>query len=446
MLTARYPKQIHNFIAFGLDYIFFGLALSLISPTTILPAFATRLGASNALVGLLVTVFYLAWDLPQLFAGNIIARRPTKKPTLLWMAYVGRPVVWLFALLLILTGGNPAWLNMGMLFVVLAVLFSTDAFAAIAWFDVLGRAFPSEKRGGYLSIWQVAKALAVLGGASLVGYVLSDRGPGFPDNYALLFGLGGGAFLISGIALALIYEPPATADEPASTHIEWKDFGLHLIRIWREDSRLRRATISRILLVLSAMASPFYVLYATDVQGFPIRAVGFFISAQTVGGLVGSLVLGRVADRWGARRAIQIAMFFVLSAPLLALALALSSGEPAALLRRFYAWIYICIGVIENLVILGYMNYVLDAAPPGQRTIYMGTTNAISGVGVLGPVFAGWLLSQTSYGVLFAVALAFGLGASWLALRLPDARRREADNERPMSVHAGPEPSGADPA
>jgi MFS-type transporter involved in bile tolerance (Atg22 family) len=266
------------------------------------------------------------------------------------------------------------------------------------------------------------KAAGVLGAASLMGYILSDQGPAFPNDYALLFVLGGGAFFFSAVALALIHEPPPAEDEPSTTYIAWKDFGRHLMRIWQEDSRLRRATLSRILLALCAMAAPFYVLYATSVQSFPIQAIGLFISAQTVGGLLGSLALGRAADRWGARRVIQIGMCVVLTAPLLALLLSLSGGEMAALLRRAYPWIYIAIGVTENLVILGYMNYVLDAAPPGQRTIYMGATNAFSGLGVLGPVLAGWLLGQTSYTVLFAVAIAFGLGALWLALRLPDTR------------------------
>lgn len=82
-MTARHTKQTHNFIAFGIDVIFFGLALKFIDPTTILPAFATQLGASSTLLGLLITTFHLAWSLPQLAAGNVVARYPSKKPALL---------------------------------------------------------------------------------------------------------------------------------------------------------------------------------------------------------------------------------------------------------------------------------------------------------------------------------------------------------------------------
>lgn len=142
-MTAHHTKQTHNFIAFGIDVIFFGLALKFIDPTTILPAFATQLGASSTLLGLLITTFHLAWSLPQLAAGNVVARYPSKKPALL-----------IFGILILLIGGQSGWLSLLLLFGTLIVMFGTDAFAALAWFDMLGRSFPPEKRGGYLSIWE----------------------------------------------------------------------------------------------------------------------------------------------------------------------------------------------------------------------------------------------------------------------------------------------------
>lgn len=433
MATAN-SRMRHNFIVLGIDFAFFGMALGFINPYTVLPAFVTRLGASDALVGLLVTVFYLAWDLPQLAAGNIIARHPRKKPTLLRMAFLGRPVVFGFALLLFVTGGEPTWLVVALLMLVLAILFSTDAFAAIAWFDILGRAFPSERRGGFLSIWQAFKAAGVIGVASVAAYILSERGPEFPYNYALLFTLGGVGLLVSALALTFVHEPALAEDEPASTQIAWRDFGPHLLHSWRNDSKLRLITISRILIRLATMASAFYVLYATQVLHFPIETIGLFILGQNLGALGGSLLLGRITDRFGPRRAIQVGALFVLSAPMLALAMALSSAPIAQILRQLYLWIYICIGMTENVVILGYLNYILDSAPPGQRTIYMGASNAISGLGVLGPLFAGWLLSLSTYPVLFGVAAIFAVVAVLIAFRLPDSRIAHSAGDSPLST------------
>lgn len=422
-IDQPHPKQTHNLLVFGTDYVFFALALGFLNLNVILPAFASRLGASPALVGLLVTILLLSWSLPQLPAGNVVARFRDKKPILMRAAFMGRPLVLVVAALVALTGGNPAWLNLLVLYVAFTLFFGSDSIAAIAWFDILGRAFPSEKRGGYISIWQISKGLGLLGVTALIGYILSERGPAFPFNYAMLFTGGGLALMISATALTLIYEPSGFKQEPVMTSIAWNAFGAHLARLWREDTRLRRATLTRILFSLSGMAFPFYVLYATDRLRFPEQTISIFILAQTVGVLFASLVLGQVADRHGAQRVIQIGSWVLLTAPLLALILALvSRGGLSTLLHYAYAWIYICIGLSENLGMLGYVNYVLDISPPEQRTIYMGFTNALNSLGLFGPIIAGWLVGHTSYLFLFAVSLTLGVGVLFLSYRLPAGR------------------------
>jgi MFS family permease len=281
---------------------------------------------------------------------------------------------------------------------------------------------PPDKRGGYLSIWESAKAAGVLLVAAATGYVLSDVGPAFPDNYAVLFLLSGVMMMVSAVALIAIYETPPAKGETTSVHIPWREFPTHLGRIWRSDERLRNMTISRVLYSLGLMSNSFYVLYATKEMGLDTQTVGLFISATTIGSLLGTLFLGRLADRFGSARAIQVGIGFALAAPLLALGFTFMRDSLPPWIAYAYAGIYLCIGIIENLMILGYMNYALDLAPSGQRTIYMGTTNAIGSIGVLGPMIGGWLLGATSYATLYIAAAACGLGALMLALRLPDIR------------------------
>ncbi len=143
------------------------------------------------------------------------------------------------------------------------------------------------------------------------------------------------------------------------------------------------------------MSSSFYVLYATQTLRLEITVVGLFISAYTIGSLVGTLLLGRIADRYGSARTIQVGLLFVLIAPLVAQGFTLMKNLPDWMAYAF-ALIYVCIGFIENLMILGYMNYALDLAPAGAAQNLYGI-NAIGSIGVLGPALAGWLLSVTSY-------------------------------------------------
>jgi MFS family permease len=330
------------------------------------------------------------------------------------------------AVLIAATGANPPWLIQAMLYIALAIFLGSDAVAAVCWLDMLGRAFPPDKRGRYISIWQSIGAVGVMGASELVRQALSEGKLPFPSNFALIFALGGAALYISAIGTALMYEVPATDEEiPAST-IVWRDFGRHLLRIVSEDHSLRQVVIVRVLFSYGMMAFPFYVLYATDELRVPEQTIGVFIFAQTVGTVLASLILGRIADRHGPQRAVKIGASIILSAPILALVMAISDRDTVLLLRNAYLWIYICIGLATNLLFLGFMNYVLDIAPANQRTIYLGAFSTINSLGVIAPTLAGWLLATTSYSVLFAVSLAFGVLTVFYALRLPSMRQHAA--------------------
>lgn len=419
-----YTNQRHNVFSFGGDTISFQTALSFINVNTVLPAFLAQLGGSSTSIGFLVTMIGLAWCLPQLIAGNLVARYKRKKPLVVLLAFVGRATMPALAILIVATRANPPFLIQIMLYVSLIVFLGSDAFSAMGWLDMLGRAIPPEKRGHYISLWQAIAALGVTGASLLVRVILSEQGPPFPDNFALIFALGSVALYASAISGATIWEPPLSDENPTSEHIDWSRFGRYLLQILREDHRLRRAAVVRVLFSMGAMAFPFYVLYATDKLHLPDETIGIFIFAQTAGAMLGSLVLGRMADRHGPQRVIQIGSFVILSAPILGLALTLGGSGLADILRNVYLWIYVCIGLANSLLFLGFSNYVLDIAPANQRTIYLGAFNTTNSVGTLGTTLAGWLLGVTSYSVLFAVSLLFGVLTFLFALQLVSMRQR----------------------
>jgi MFS family permease len=331
----------------------------------------------------------------------------------------------LFAALLALTGAQPAWLILAALYCVLFAFTGTDAFAGVAWLDLIGRVYPPDRRGRHIAVWQVLTALCGLGAGALVGLILSERGPAYPYNYALIFAAGGIALLFSLAGLLRVRETTPLAHEQ-TTALPWRDLIPHVIALWRRDPLLRRVALARVAFSLSAMAHPFFVLYATEVLALPPQTIGLFIAVQTVGALLTSVLMGRLADRHGPQLALQVGVLIVLSAPILALILvfvSLPAGHPLAYV---YAWIYVCIGVAGNLIMMGFMNYVLEIAPPDRRPFYFGTANFVNSVGMLGPAIAGWLLTWATYPVLFAVSLGFGLITVLLVFRLPHRNQRES--------------------
>src|SRR6059036_877463 len=73
----------HNFLALGLDYGSFLIGMSFASQATILPAFATHLGASNVLIGAIPAVMTLGWFAPSLFLARHTETLPRKLPFIL---------------------------------------------------------------------------------------------------------------------------------------------------------------------------------------------------------------------------------------------------------------------------------------------------------------------------------------------------------------------------
>ena len=57
----------HNVVALSVDLGLFLVGLSFASQSTILPAFAAHLGASNLVIGAIPALMTLGWNLPSLF-------------------------------------------------------------------------------------------------------------------------------------------------------------------------------------------------------------------------------------------------------------------------------------------------------------------------------------------------------------------------------------------
>jgi MFS family permease len=421
-VIERYPKHKRNLVAFGIDYVAFGLALGAMNLNTVLPAFAAELGASTRVIGAILTILYLAWGLPQVIAANITSRLKKKKPFLIKVVLLSRPVTLAVPIVIFLTHGTPVWLNLLVVLLTFAVFFLTDAFAAVPWFDMLARAFHEDTRGRVMSAWQIITAISMLGISALIGFILGDSGPGFPENYAYLFLTAACLLILSSIGMLAIHEVDDQKGEPETTYIPWKDYGQHILELWKGNERFRQIVTARVMFSLSGMAFPFYVLYATESLQFSERVIGLFVLATTVGTSVSSFLLGRVADKHGAQRTVQIGSVLMVTMPILAILFTLLDGHIGGVIRYAYVWIYVCMGMGDALVMIGHYNYVFDIAAPGHRPIYVGTYGALISIGVLGPVIAGWLVSVTSYRVLFIVSLVAGLVGLIPAFRLIPAR------------------------
>jgi MFS family permease len=423
-MTALHPlAQRHwtrNWIAFITDHVGFSLGLVFINTSTTLPAFAAALTDDKVLIGAVSSVWVGGWLLPQILAANYMDARPRKYPIMMWGQFLGRPVLPLFALWLLLGGARYPGLTLALFLAVIVVFMASDAFVALAWLDLFGKAMPAGARGRLVGVAQVITGLASLGAGALIRHLLSPAGPAFPMNYVAIFGLASLFFALSTLGCAIVVEVPEAV---AARRTRLGEYLPQIARLWRADRRFALVTAVRLLSGLGTLATSFYVLYATDELRLPASAIGVFAVAATLGTVLAGLVLGLVASRAGPHRVVQAAAWTQCAVPALALAIAAGLLGPAA--RALFPVLFVLLGIYEGSVLLGTFNYILEIAPPGQRPTYMGLMNTVSGVLIALPLLGGALLERTSYPVLFAAAALGTLAAAVLALRLPPAQASE---------------------
>jgi MFS family permease len=424
-IALRHRRR--NWAAFFGDYVLFGIGLTFASVTTTLPAFAAALTDNKVLIGAVTAIWTGGWLLPQLFAARYLSDQPRKYPIMFWGQIMGRPILGVFAIWLFFAGAVQPGLTLALFLIAMLIFSTTDAVVALAWFDLLGKAMAPETRGRMFGVGQIVMGLGALGAGALVQYLLGPRGPGFPVNYAIVLGLGAFMFLASQVACIFIVEPPESVPAQRPTLREYLP---QLFGLLRTDAAFGRIAMVRLLAGLSSLASAFYVLHATTVLQLPAGAIGLFAGAATIGGALAGIALGPVADRFGSHRVVQISSWSQVLTPVLALAFHYRLAGAAG--PALYPVLYVLLGLFEGSMVLGFMNYVLEIAPQGQRPSYIGLINTLTGVLIFVPLIGGWILEHTSYPVLFALAAAGTLVSALLAMRL-DAPPRAA---QPLALPA----------
>jgi MFS family permease len=297
----------------------------------------------------------------------------------------------------------------------------TDALASVAWFDIFSKVIPPTRRGRLIGVGQVSSGLLTVGAGAVVNALLGPQGPPFPHNYALLFFLAGLFLVASWLAISFLHEP---VELTQAERLSWNAFLPKLLTVLRENRMFSLVTVVRLLAGLSGMAMPFYVVYATDQLRFGIETIGLFISSQVVGSILAGFVWGYLNERSGNKIVIQGSTILALASPLLALLIQPIGHLAGASTIYVYSLIFLAIGALNSSFMPGFINFVLELAPPEERPTYIALTNTLCGSLLVVPFLGGWLLQVTSYPVLFAATVGGVALALILTFRLEEPRNR----------------------
>ncbi|MEZ4866294.1 MAG: MFS transporter [Caldilineaceae bacterium] len=410
-----------NFIYFLTDNILFTVAMGIIGATTVIPDFVRNLTDSEILIGLCGSLFTIGFTLPQLLVARYIVRYPRKKWWFVGPNIPVRFVILLFALLTMWLGKDQPQLILLAFFICYSIAAVGDGLVGVPWADLAATCLNNRWRARMFGLTTVATGVIMLLIAPLIGVVLGEQGPAFPNNYALLFGVAGLLFVISIVPGLFFHELPGGKAVEKLPALD--EFLPNLGRLLRDDGPFRAFIAVRMGTTLFMMAAPFYVGYATVDLGLSSEvAVPVLLAMQTIGSLTGALVYTWLGERNNLLY-IRLALGAAALLPISALLAALIGPLPL-----YIGFLLSGLATGSNLF-ASYLNWVVGYADADQRPLYVGLSNTVSAVvSLIAPVIGGTIAQTYGYRPLFAVALVMALSTLFVTLRfLRDA---------PPTVHA----------
>ncbi len=403
----------HNVVALGVDFGLFLVGLSFASQSTILPAFAAHLGASNLTIGAIPALMTLGWNLPSLFAAGYTESLAHKLPFVLRYTIWERLPFLLLAAIAFFVARPAPGLALALMLLMLLLITSAGGVLMPAWMDIVARAVPVGLRGRFFAISSLLGGAAGLLGSVLSAWVLA-RLPA-PDGYGV-------CFLTSAVFMGLSYVALARVRESrAATVGEAPPLAAHLRRagrVLREDRNLVWFLLSRGLTFVGMMASGFYTVHALRLYAAPDWAVGAFTAALLAGQMGGNVVLGALADRSGHLVPLSIGAGALLLANLVAL---------AAPSLEVFALVFVLQGIHLAAANVSGLNVLLEFAPgAAARPTYVGLgTTLLTPVAFGAPLIAGLMADTLGFQAVFAMAALGALAAISLLLgRVHEPRHR----------------------
>lgn len=386
--------QHHNFrwnLFFNaFDVIFFMGGVSILSATTILPLFVSKLTNSALPLALIAMLSQGGFALPQLLSANFVERIDHKKIIVVNLGFFTERVPVLLLVFAPLTAVYSPTLAL-VLFLLLYAWFNLGGgIIAPAWQELVARCFPVERRGRFFGGTLFFATLIGIGAAAASGRILERFV--YPINFAIIFAAAAVCIMVSWLFLAQAREPIEASEAPPRSV---RQYFAELPVLLRHDRNFRNFLGARTTLALAEMGSGFLTVAALQTWQISDGIVALFTMAMLVGQTTGSLLMGFVADRLGHRLSLEIAS----GTAVLSFGLAWFAPHSA-----FYYGVFFLLGFFNGARTVSGMMVVLEFAAPQKRPTYVGIANTLIGVGSMVAPLLGAVFVQIGYEWAFAAS------------------------------------------
>ena len=159
----------------------FMFGISLISSSTIVPLFISKLTSNPLAIGLASMVALAGWFLPQLFTANAVEQLPRRKPVVVNAGFFLERLPVLLFPGIALIAGRSAGLAL-VLFLACYAWFHVGAgLVGTSWQDMVARCFPVKRRGRFFGLTTFAGTASGAIGAIFSSWLLKTYP--FPTNF-----------------------------------------------------------------------------------------------------------------------------------------------------------------------------------------------------------------------------------------------------------------------
>jgi MFS family permease len=418
MLPEREVRR--SFVLGILNGTAFGFAEALIDPPVVLTWFVSQLTSSNLLIGLVAPLGNAGWFLPQIFVSTRIQRMRRTMPAYV-VAAVIRTVAWLVLAAAVWMVDDPTLLLVSF-FALYSIARVSSGLGGLSFFDVIAKTVPARRRGSFFAWRQLVGGVLGLGGGWIVKTILSSPALPFPDGHAFLFLIYCVGMALGMLVFALVREPPGVV---SAGPVTMDDQLRRSRRLVQADPVYRRYMAARVALGLTSVALPFYGVYAKNVLGASGGMAGVYVAARIGGTLIFNLPWGRLSDRRGNQLVMRLLSLGSGATALLALGLVGLIGpvQPQGSWLPYVALpIFFLDGAVRPAHIMVGSNFLLELAPEGERSLYLGLSNTLLGVVVLISGLGGLVVDAFGFAGVFALSIGLSVVAYVFASGLPEPR------------------------
>jgi len=374
-----------------LDVTWFSVLSGITS--TFVSVFAIRLGASNTLVGLLVSLpalINIFWLIPS---ARIIERRRRRLPIIVLAGFLQRLGYLLIALMPFVFRVYRPEALVGLV----ALITFPTAIASLAFTSLIAEVVPADKRAQVISIRSVLASIVstvtVLISGKLLDLLL------FPYNYQILFGVGFAASLVGlyylsriKVADAIVAEQqPQRKSPPLTTRLRRS-----ARQLVNQRDFVRFSASAFVFQWGLYLPSALYAIYRIKYLGASDTWIGLLSMAHSAVTIVAYFYWGKVIRRKGSRLVLLISSLGAVLYPVLT---GLSPRIELLLLASVVG------GIFGAGFSLSFFNTLLEVCPQERRPSYVALhTTLINVAAFLSPLLGASLASRLDIRIVFFIA------------------------------------------